>query len=87
MLSESILNLETVHYCIITTVKVRQTLTVTDNISARGTSEPGDLGQIVGDPLVARVKRDLKDATAQGYPVQVRRNALTVNHVSYSLVL
>jgi cutinase len=39
-------------------------------IVARGTSEPGPLGNIVGDPLVARVKRDLKEATAQGYPVQ-----------------
>jgi hypothetical protein len=40
-------------------------------IAARGTSEPGPLGQIVGDPLVARVKRDMKEISVQGYPVQV----------------
>ena len=39
--------------------------------AARGTSEPGALGQIVGDPLVARVKRDMKEISSQGYPVQV----------------
>jgi len=39
-------------------------------IVARGTSEPGPLGQVVGDPLVARVKRDMKEVSAQGYPVQ-----------------
>ncbi|KAF2431511.1 alpha/beta-hydrolase [Tothia fuscella] len=37
---------------------------------ARGTSEPGPFGQVVGDPLVARVKRDLIGATFQGYAVQ-----------------
>ncbi|KAF2669664.1 alpha/beta-hydrolase [Microthyrium microscopicum] len=39
---------------------------------ARGTSESGPIGQIVGDPLVARVIRDMKklNETAQGYPVQ-----------------
>jgi len=39
-------------------------------IVARGTSEPGPFGMIVGDPLVARVKRDLKGVDARGYPVQ-----------------
>jgi len=39
-------------------------------IYARGTSEPGPLGMIAGDPLVARVKRDLKGVEARGYPVQ-----------------
>jgi len=39
-------------------------------IAARGTSEPGELGIIVGDPLVARVKRDMPAATVRGYPVQ-----------------
>ena len=38
---------------------------------ARGTSEPGDLGVIVGDPLVARVKRDMPGIEVRGYPVQV----------------
>jgi cutinase len=38
---------------------------------ARGTSEPGDLGIIVGDPLVARVKRDMPGVNVRGYPVQV----------------
>jgi hypothetical protein len=36
---------------------------------ARGTSEPGDFGSMVGDPLVARVHKLLPDA--RGYPVQV----------------
>ncbi|KAF2435004.1 alpha/beta-hydrolase [Tothia fuscella] len=39
-------------------------------IVARGTSEPGDLGMIVGDPLVARVKRDMPGVDVRGYPVQ-----------------
>jgi hypothetical protein len=39
---------------------------------ARGTSEPGQLGQVVGDPVVARVKRDLPGVDVRGYPVQVR---------------
>jgi hypothetical protein len=39
-------------------------------IVARGTSEPGDFGMIIGDPLVARVKRDLPGVAVQGYPVQ-----------------
>jgi len=39
-------------------------------IVARGTSEPGDLGVIVGDPVVARCKRDVGAATCRGYPVQ-----------------
>lgn len=39
-------------------------------IVARGTSEPGDLGMVVGDPLVARVKRDLPGVKVIGYPVQ-----------------
>jgi hypothetical protein len=38
---------------------------------ARGTSEPGDLGVIVGDPVVARCKRDIGAQTCRGYPVQV----------------
>jgi hypothetical protein len=40
---------------------------------ARGTSESGDLGMIVGDPLVARVKRDMPGVNVRGYPVQVRK--------------
>lgn len=39
-------------------------------IVARGTSEPGQLGIIVGDPVVARVQRDLPDVKVRGYPVQ-----------------
>jgi len=39
-------------------------------IAARGTSEPGEFGIIVGDPLVARVKRDMPGVTVRGYPVQ-----------------
>jgi len=39
-------------------------------IVARGTSEPGDLGMIIGDPLVARVKRDMPGENVRGYPVQ-----------------
>jgi len=39
-------------------------------IVARGTSEPGDFGSMVGDPLVARVKRDLAGGNVRGYPVQ-----------------
>jgi len=39
-------------------------------IVARGTSEPGQLGQVVGDPVVARVKRDLPGVDVRGYPVQ-----------------
>jgi len=39
-------------------------------IVARGTSEPGDLGMTVGDPLVARIKRDLAGENVRGYPVQ-----------------
>ena len=41
-------------------------------IVARGTTEPGPLGMVVGDPLVARLVRDMKSAKARGYPVQVR---------------
>jgi len=37
---------------------------------ARGTSEPGNLGSVVGDPLVARVIRDLPGVKVRGYPVQ-----------------
>src|ERR1700744_2466722 len=38
--------------------------------TARGTSEPGQFGTVVGDPLIARVIRDMgKDV--RGYPVQV----------------
>jgi len=39
-------------------------------IVARGTSEPGDLGMIIGDPLVARIKRDMPGEKVRGYPVQ-----------------
>jgi hypothetical protein len=39
--------------------------------SARGTSEPGNLGMVVGDPVVARVKRDMPGVEVRGYPVQV----------------
>jgi len=39
-------------------------------IVARGTSEPGNLGTVVGDPLVARVQRDLPGVKVRGYPVQ-----------------
>jgi len=43
-------------------------------IVARGTSEPGEFGTIVGDPLIARVIRDIgKDA--RGYPVQYPADA------------
>jgi cutinase len=37
---------------------------------ARGTSEPGDLGSMVGDPLLARLQRDMPPGTVRGYPVQ-----------------
>jgi hypothetical protein len=40
-------------------------------IVARGTSEPGPLGVIVGDPVVARVQRDMPGVKVRGYPVQV----------------
>jgi len=39
-------------------------------IVARGTSEPGDLGMVIGDPLVARIKRDMPKENVRGYPVQ-----------------
>lgn len=39
---------------------------------ARGTGEPGNLGMVVGDPVVARVQRDLPNVIVHGYPVQVR---------------
>jgi len=39
-------------------------------IAARGTSEPGEFGMIIGDPLVARVKRDMPGVNVRGYPVQ-----------------
>jgi hypothetical protein len=48
---------------------IRQALLI--GFTARGTSENGPIGQIVGDPLVARVIRNMKDDSAQGYPVQV----------------
>jgi hypothetical protein len=41
-------------------------------IVARGTTEPGPLGMVVGDPLVARLVRDMKGVKVRGYPVQVR---------------
>jgi pimeloyl-ACP methyl ester carboxylesterase len=49
------------------------------NIPARGTSEPGAFGSVVGDPLVARVKRDL--AGSRGYPVQYPADALGMGGV------
>jgi len=39
-------------------------------IVARGTSEPGDLGMTLGDPLVARITSALPGANVRGYPVQ-----------------
>jgi len=39
-------------------------------IVARGTSEPGPFGTIVGDPLVARVQRDMGKDKVRGYAVQ-----------------
>jgi len=44
-------------------------------IVARGTSEPGELGMVVGDPLVARVKRDMAGVNVRGYPVQYPASA------------
>jgi hypothetical protein len=42
-------------------------------VPARGTGEPGNLGMVVGDPVHARLVRDLGVFTrVQGYPVQVR---------------
>jgi hypothetical protein len=41
--------------------------------SARGTGEPGNLGMVVGDPIHARIERDVGAfINVQGYPVQVR---------------
>jgi len=45
-------------------------------IVARGTSEPGNLGTVVGDPLVARVQRDLPGVKVRGYPVQYNADML-----------
>jgi alpha-beta hydrolase superfamily lysophospholipase len=39
-------------------------------LEGRGTSEVGEFGMIVGDPLVARVKRDMPGENVRGYPVQ-----------------
>jgi hypothetical protein len=39
---------------------------------ARGTSEPGPLGVVCGDPVLARIKRELPGVNVIGYPVQVR---------------
>jgi len=39
-------------------------------IYARGTSEPGPLGVVCGDPVLARLKRDLPGVDVLGYPVQ-----------------
>jgi len=44
-------------------------------IVARGTSEPGDFGSMVGDPLVARIKRDMPGVNVRGYPVQYPADA------------
>lgn len=38
--------------------------------TARGTSELGDFGMVVGDPLLALVKEAIPEA--RGYAVQVR---------------
>jgi hypothetical protein len=43
---------------------------LTSLFQARGTSEPGPFGFIVGDPLVAGVKKLLPEA--RGYAVQVK---------------
>jgi hypothetical protein len=40
---------------------------------ARGTSEPGPLGVVCGDSVLARIQRDLPGVKVIGYPVQVRR--------------
>jgi hypothetical protein len=40
--------------------------------TARGTFEPGPFGVIVGDPLVAAVKRAMRGENVRGYAVQVR---------------
>jgi len=37
---------------------------------ARGTSEPGPLGVVCGDPLFARIQRELPGIKVLGYPVQ-----------------
>jgi hypothetical protein len=61
----------------------RVTFILTENMLisiARGTSEPGDLGIIVGDPLVARVKRDMPGVTVRGYPVQVSWHSCLVSN-------
>lgn len=59
---------------------------LTDMQSARGTSESGDLGMVVGDPLVARVKRDMPGVNVRGYPVQVRKHLTHTPHVVNLLV-
>jgi cutinase len=39
-------------------------------IYARGTSEPGPLGVVCGDPVLARIRRDMPGVNILGYPVQ-----------------
>jgi hypothetical protein len=56
---------------------------------ARGTSEPGPLGVVCGDPLFARIQRELPGVKVLGYPVQVRRSNLSIrvqstNRLQYS---
>lgn len=48
------------------------------NITARGTTEPGDFGMVVGDPLIARLKRDMPGVNVRGYPVQYPASMLSV---------
>jgi hypothetical protein len=43
---------------------------LTSHFQARGTSERGPFGSIVGDPLVAGVKKSLPEV--RGYAVQVK---------------
>ena len=48
----------------------------TDGIAARGTSEPGPFGVIVGDPLIKNVVTAIP--SARGYAVQVPIQCLQV---------
>jgi len=48
-----------------------------DLFTARGTSEPGPLGVICGDPVLARIQRDLPGVKVLGYPVQVNKVLLS----------
>jgi len=50
--------------------KIPQGCAQLEYIYARGTSEPGNLGVVCGDPVVARIKRDMPNVKVNGYPVQ-----------------